>query len=104
MYTQLVNFDVAWPEAQREANSALQLGLSAIIGSGMIAFLLAPAICALGARQVLKLKRRPLAKNILFYVLSLFALCWFFMDGGALEPTAESLTQMQLTLTSVDAQ
>ena len=71
------------PESQREANSALQLGLSAIIGSGMIAFLLAPAICALGAKQVLKLKRRPLAKNILFYVLSLFALCWFFMDGGA---------------------
>ena len=70
------------PEAQREANSALQLGLSAIIGSGMIAFLLAPAICALGAKQILKLKRRPLAKNILFYVLSLFALCWFFMDGG----------------------
>ena len=60
---------------------APQLGLSAIIGSGMIAFLLAPAICALGAKQILKLKRRPLAKNILFYDLSLFALCWFFKDG-----------------------
>ena len=69
--------------AQREANSALQLGLSAIIGSGMLAFLLAPAICTLGAGQVLKLNRRPLAKNILFYVLSLVALCVFFKDGGA---------------------
>ena len=76
--------------AQREANSALQLGLSAIIGSGMIAFLLAPAICALGAKQILKLKRRPLAKNILFYVLSLAALCWFFMDGSTLAPCSSS--------------
>ena len=64
-----------------EANSALTLGLSAIIGSGMLAFLLAPGICALGAGQVLKLKRRPLAKNIGFYVLSLTSLCIFFRDA-----------------------
>jgi Ca2+/Na+ antiporter len=63
------------------ANSAVTLGLSAIIGSGMLAFLLAPAVCALGANQVLKLNRRPLAKNIGFYVVSLAGLCIFLRDG-----------------------
>ena len=31
---------------------------------------LSAAICAIGAGQTLQLNRRPLAKNILFYVLS----------------------------------
>jgi hypothetical protein len=38
--------------ATASSDAALQLGLSAIIGSGMLAFLMAPAICTLGAGQV----------------------------------------------------
>ena len=60
---------------------AIQLGVSAILGSGMVAFLLAPGVCAISASKPLVLKRRPLLRDIGFYTLSLCGLVYFFYDG-----------------------
>lgn len=48
---------------------------------GMIAFLLIPGACAIFAEDVLVLKRRPLIRDIVFYLISLVCLCWFFQDS-----------------------
>jgi K+-dependent Na+/Ca+ exchanger-like protein len=68
-------------------SSQTDLGVSAIIGSGMIAFLVIPACSIifvnpdeLGSDH-LKLKRRPLLRDIVSYGSSLALLCWFFQDG-----------------------
>eukprot|EP00301_Raphidiophrys_heterophryoidea_P028124 c9996_g1_i1.p1 GENE.c9996_g1_i1~~c9996_g1_i1.p1 ORF type:complete len:454 (+),score=81.70 c9996_g1_i1:56-1363(+) len=59
-----------------------ELGLGAVIGSGLIAFLVIPALCALAAPGgSLELKRRPLVRDILFYLLSLFSVVMSFRDG-----------------------
>lgn len=60
---------------------AIQLGVSAILGSGMVAFLLAPGVCAVSASKALVLKRRPLLRDIGFYTLSCASLVFFFHDG-----------------------
>ena len=57
------------------------LGVGAIIGSGMIAFSIIPGLCALVAGADLMLKRRPLARDSLFYLLALSLLTYFFSDG-----------------------
>jgi len=57
------------------------LGVGAIIGSGMIAFSCIPGLCALVASGDLMLKRRPLARDSLFYLLALSCLTFFFRDG-----------------------
>ena len=57
------------------------LGVGAIIGSGMIAFSIIPGLCALVAGADLMLKRRPLARDSLFYLLALSCLTYFFSDG-----------------------
>ena len=57
------------------------LGVGAIIGSGMIAFSCIPGLCALVAGADLMLKRRPLARDSLFYLLALTLLTVFFSDG-----------------------
>ena len=49
--------------------------------SGMIAFSLIPACCALFASDALELKRRPLARDIAAYLLSLGLLVFAFHDG-----------------------
>jgi Ca2+/Na+ antiporter len=43
------------------------LGVGAIIGSGVIAFLLIPIVCYFVSPRRMSLKRRPLARDILFY-------------------------------------
>lgn len=47
----------------------------------MIAFLLIPGACAIFAEDTLILKRRPLMRDVLFYMLSLICLDVFFQDN-----------------------
>jgi Ca2+/Na+ antiporter len=56
------------------------LGVGAIIGSGMIAFSCILGLCALVSGADLMLKRRPLARDSLFYLLALSLLTLFFSD------------------------
>ena len=57
------------------------LGVGAIVGSGMLAFSVLPGLCALVAGKDLWLKRRPLARDSLTYLLALICLVVFFRDG-----------------------
>jgi len=61
--------------------SGTALGISAIIGSGMIAFTVIPAVSALFAPDTLQLKRRPLLRDVGFYSVGLVLLVIFFGDG-----------------------
>jgi len=62
-------------------NNQTSLGISAIIGSGMIAFSFIPAMCAFFSELQLSLKRRPLFRDEVFYLVALFTLCAAFHDG-----------------------
>jgi Ca2+/Na+ antiporter len=44
------------------------LGVGAIIGSGVIAFLLIPSVCYVVSPGPMRLKRRPLVRDVFFYV------------------------------------
>lgn len=57
------------------------LGVSAILGSGMIAFSMIPATCAFSSEKPLMLKRRPLLRDEGFYMLSLLSLIYVIWDG-----------------------
>ena len=57
------------------------LGVGAIMGSGVVAFSVIPAFCALFAKQPLRLKRRPLLRDMLTYATALGVLCFMFIDG-----------------------
>ena len=57
------------------------LGVSSIIGSGMMAFSLIPGVCALACESPLLLTRRPLARDVIAYMLSLIALQVIMADG-----------------------
>jgi Ca2+/Na+ antiporter len=68
------------------AAHATSVGISAIIGSGMIAFCVIPAACGLAAApSTLELKRRPLLRDITFYFIGLTCLVLFFADGAIQE-------------------
>ena len=62
-------FETADPEST-------SLGVSAILGSGMIAFSLIPAACGFFAPGDLYLKRRPLFRDQFFYLQSLSILVY----------------------------
>eukprot|EP00756_Hemistasia_phaeocysticola_P039506 Hpha_TRINITY_DN16818_c0_g8::TRINITY_DN16818_c0_g8_i1::g.148349::m.148349 len=69
-------------------SSATDLGIAAIIGSGMIAFMLIPGLCGLfgprwedGKEFPLQLKRRPLLRDVGTYAVGLLQLSIFFHDG-----------------------
>eukprot|EP00939_MAST-03C_sp_MAST-3C-sp1_P004640 g4640.t1 len=64
-----------------DSTSATDLGIGAILGSGMIAFMVIPGVCALGSEDTLLLKRRPLLRDISAYAIALVCLCVFFGDG-----------------------
>eukprot|EP01012_Entosiphon_sulcatum_P002801 TRINITY_DN10680_c0_g1_i4.p2 TRINITY_DN10680_c0_g1~~TRINITY_DN10680_c0_g1_i4.p2 ORF type:complete len:439 (+),score=76.47 TRINITY_DN10680_c0_g1_i4:2233-3549(+) len=80
-------FGSAAPEIVINAISTIKggdspdLGIAAIIGSGMIAFLVIPGCCGLFAKETLEIKRRPLLRDTFTYGASLAALCAFFSDG-----------------------
>ena len=62
-------------------NEDTALGIGAIIGSGMIAFTVIPGVCGLATSEPLSLKRRPLARDVLAYSLSL-VLLYVTLDAG----------------------
>jgi len=64
--------------AEKQDNVAL--GIGAIIGSGMIAFMIIPAICAIFSDKALSIKRRPFARDAGFYSIALFATIMFLQD------------------------
>jgi Ca2+/Na+ antiporter len=66
-----------------DAKAATTAGIGAILGSGMIAFLVIPAACSfvVGKNEALLLKRRPLLRDFSAYIVSLLLLCFFFSDG-----------------------
>jgi len=67
--------------ADSEGDSeATSLGVSAIIGSGMVAFSLIPAACGLFAPGELSLKRRPLFRDEFFYLTSMCILVFIMFD------------------------
>lgn len=77
---------VATIQAQMSASGGqsgkqTNLGVSAILGSGMIAFSLIPATCAFGSEHELLLKRRPLLRDEMFYLAALFVLIYIIWDG-----------------------
>jgi len=61
-------------DAKARAMFATNLGVSSIIGSGMMAFTLIPGLCALVVPRTLQLKRRPVMRDVLGYVFSLLLL------------------------------
>lgn len=65
------------------AVDATNTGVGAILGSGMIAFLVIPGACALSAEDGIQLllKRRPLLRDVGAYATALLLLCIFFHDG-----------------------
>ena len=66
-----------------DAGDDSALGVGAILGSGMIAFTAIPGLCGLCCAEgrSLELKRRPLARDLGAYLLSLLWLCNCFRDG-----------------------
>lgn len=60
---------------------ASSLGISSIIGSGMMAFTLIPGLCALAVGSPMLLTRRPLARDAGAYVASLLGLRYAIADG-----------------------
>lgn len=50
---------------------ATTLGISSIVGSGMMAFTLIPGLCALAVPHTLRLKRRPLLRDVFGYIVAL---------------------------------
>jgi len=56
------------------------LGVGAIIGSGMIAFMIIPATCAIFSNEPLSIKRRPMARDVGFYAAALLATILFLRD------------------------
>lgn len=69
----------------------VDLGIGSIIGyrsfslfmcrSGMTGLMLIPGICGMAAKRDLELKRRPLTRDVIFYILSLAGLVLFLHDG-----------------------
>merc|ERR1719461_1166298 len=73
---------IATIQAQTSDPATTSLGVSAIIGSGMIAFSLIPAACGLSASKPLALKRRPLFRDEFFYIISLVQLMFIMKEGS----------------------
>ena len=47
----------------------------------MIAFSLVPALCGMVAVETIELKRRPIVRDQLFYLIALSMLIYFVRDG-----------------------
>jgi len=74
---------IATIQSQTNDPATTSLGVSAILGSGMIAFSLIPAACGLAASKTLVLKRRPLFRDQFFYMTSLICLIIIIFQGRA---------------------
>jgi len=67
------------------------LGISTIIGSGMIAFSLVPALCGIVSVETIELKRRPIVRDQFFYLVALSMLIYFVHDGEVQSSEAGAL-------------
>lgn len=63
------------------SDNSITLSIGAILGSGMIAFMAIPGCCGIFSGVPLELKRRPLLRDISFYLIAILCLCQFFNDG-----------------------
>ena len=66
-----------------EATFASSLAISSILGSGWLAFLLIPGVCALVVPRRVELKRRPLARDAISYLIALVLLILVLKQGVA---------------------
>ena len=80
----IINSITTIKSAGSDTGEGADLGVSAIIGSGMIAFLLIPGCCGVFSNKVLPLKRRPLLRDSLTYLTALIILL-VFMSNGTVE-------------------
>ena len=71
------------PEERVKGAFAQALGISSILGSGMMALTLIPGLCAMAVSQPMALKRRPVARDVFFYSLSLLVLYYIIEKGRA---------------------
>jgi Ca2+/Na+ antiporter len=62
--------------------AATSLGIGSIIGSGMMAFTLIPGLCGVVVTAPMQLTRRPVARDTLFYLVSLLVLMLAMRDGS----------------------
>ena len=76
---------------KKHAAFSSSLGVSSILGSGMMAFALIPGLCALACDSTLLLTRRPLARDVVAYLISLVALQIVMADGVIVASEAASL-------------
>lgn len=60
---------------------ATSIAVSSVLGSGMMAFTLIPGLCAMAVPAPMQLKRRPFARDALFYLASLIML-WAIVRAG----------------------
>lgn len=59
----------------------MTLAISSLLGSGVIAFTAIPGLCALSVPEPMRLTRRPLARDVVAYIASLYALDRILRDG-----------------------
>jgi len=83
-------------DAPAKKQDAVALGIGAIIGSGMIAFMIIPAICAIFSDQALMIKRRPFARDAGFYCLALLLTIMFLQDENIMCYEAAILVGMYI--------
>ncbi|EOD22371.1 hypothetical protein EMIHUDRAFT_123760, partial [Emiliania huxleyi CCMP1516] len=70
-------------DAEAHSAYATSLGISSVVGSGMLAFTLIPGLCALVVPRTLRLKRRPVVRDAAGYLLSLALLHRCVLRGHA---------------------
>jgi len=78
---QTVKTRIALPTGLEISHDNVALGVGAVIGSGMIALMLIPASCALFSERELKLKRRPMLRDMGFYIIALLTMVLSLEDG-----------------------
>ncbi len=69
------------PDVKHCNDKPVVIGVSAIIGSGLVAFCLCPGLCGLLVKENLVLKRRPILRDAGFYLLIVALLASFTADS-----------------------
>eukprot|EP00300_Choanocystis_sp_HF-7_P007882 c15561_g1_i1.p1 GENE.c15561_g1_i1~~c15561_g1_i1.p1 ORF type:complete len:437 (+),score=103.73 c15561_g1_i1:27-1313(+) len=77
----IINAISALKSHTAEDTRAVDLGLGAIMGSGMIAFSLIPGVCGLCSKIPMTIKRRPLFRDMMFYAVSISTVIIALRDG-----------------------
>lgn len=83
------------------SHAEAELGVGAIVGSGLIAFLVIPSFCAFVSPEPLRLKRRPLLRDMSAYAVAALLLRQALRRGAADLTTAISLVACYVSYVSV---